>query len=124
MQRHPSVQEKLELAYDLVSEILGEAPQLYELHLEQALLVLVPALRRARRSPKLRTRPPRPQYQDQELQFYPPAAKGRRGAPHQAAAPAHGTAGHTPRKNPPPHPPLPPSNLPPTPRQGSLRHTR
>ena len=69
MQRHPSVQEKLELAYDLVSEILGEAPQLYELHLEQALLVLVPALRRARRSPKLRTRPPRPQYQDQEHQF-------------------------------------------------------
>jgi hypothetical protein len=42
------------MAYDLVAETLREAPQLYDCHLDQALLVLVLAMKRARRSPKLR----------------------------------------------------------------------
>ncbi len=49
-----SVLDNLELAYDLVAESLREAPQLYDCHLDQALLVLVLAMKRARRSPKLR----------------------------------------------------------------------
>jgi hypothetical protein len=48
------VLENLELAYDLVAESLRQAPQLYDCHLDQALLVLVLAMKRARRSPKLR----------------------------------------------------------------------
>lgn len=47
-----SVLDNLELAYDLVAESLRQAPQLYDCHLDQALLVL--AMKRARRSPKLR----------------------------------------------------------------------
>jgi hypothetical protein len=42
------------MAYDLVAQTLREAPQLYDCHLDQALLVLVLAMKRARRSPKLR----------------------------------------------------------------------
>lgn len=53
------VLDNLELAYDLVAETLREAPQLYDCHLDQALLVLVLAMKRARRSPKLR-RPRQP----------------------------------------------------------------
>ena len=53
MQPPPSVLDKLETAYDIVADVLGEAPQLYDLHLDQALLVLVLAIRRARRSRKL-----------------------------------------------------------------------
>jgi hypothetical protein len=49
-----SVLDNLELAYDLVAESLREAPQLYDCHLDQALLVLVLAMKRARRSRKLR----------------------------------------------------------------------
>jgi hypothetical protein len=48
------VLENLEVAYDLVAESLRQAPQLYDCHLDQALLVLVLAMKRARRSPKLR----------------------------------------------------------------------
>ena len=67
MERPLSVLEKLETAYDIVADVLGEAPQLYDLHLDQALLVLVLAMRRARRSRKLRPPPPRPLYRDQNL---------------------------------------------------------
>jgi len=63
MQNHLSALEKLQLAYNLVAEVLGQAPQLYDTHLDQALLVLVLAMKRARRSPRLR-HPPHPQYQD------------------------------------------------------------
>ena len=48
------VLDNLELAYDLVAESLREAPQLYDCHLDQALLVLVLAMKRARRSRTLR----------------------------------------------------------------------
>lgn len=68
MQPHLSVMEKLQLAYNLVAEVLGQAPQLYDTHLDQALLVLVLAMKRARRSPGLR-HPPHPHYQYQDLPF-------------------------------------------------------
>jgi hypothetical protein len=48
------VLDNLELAYDLIAESLREAPQLYDCHLDQALLVLVLAMKRVRRSRKLR----------------------------------------------------------------------
>jgi len=66
-----SVLDKLETAFDIVADVLGEAPQLYDIHLDQALLVLVLAMRRARRSPKLHRRGhyPRPLYRDQNLPF-------------------------------------------------------
>jgi hypothetical protein len=54
MEPELSVLEKLQTAYDLVAEVLGQAPQLYDCHLDQALLVLVLSLKRARRSPRLR----------------------------------------------------------------------
>lgn len=44
--------ENLQVAYDLVVESLRQAPQLYDCHLDQALLVLILAMKRARRSPK------------------------------------------------------------------------
>jgi hypothetical protein len=43
--------------------VLARAPQLYDCHLDQALLVLALSIKRARRSPKLRP-PPRDRYQD------------------------------------------------------------
>jgi hypothetical protein len=58
---HPedlSVLEKLQYAYDFVAEALGQAPQLHDCHLDQALLVIVLAMKRARRSPRLHP-PPR-----------------------------------------------------------------
>ena len=61
----PPILHKLQIAYDLVAQSLREAPQLHDCHLDQALLVLVLAMKRARRSPKLRyPRPhdPREQY--------------------------------------------------------------
>jgi hypothetical protein len=68
METELSVLEKLQLAYDIVADALGQAPQLYDIHLDQALLVLVLAMKRARRSPRLRaTR--RPPCQDPQLPF-------------------------------------------------------
>ena len=63
-----SVLEKLHEAYELIAEVLGEAPQLYDTHLDQALLVLVLAMKRAQRSPRLRLRP-RPLYRQEEIPF-------------------------------------------------------
>ena len=63
-----SVLEKLQLAYDVLADALGQAPQLYDTHLDQALLLLVLAMKRARRSPKLRC-PSHPQYRHQDLPF-------------------------------------------------------
>ena len=68
MKPDPSVLEKLQTAYDLVADALGQAPQLYDLHLDQALLVLVLAMKRARRSPKLHP-PQRQEYREQQLPF-------------------------------------------------------
>lgn len=66
MQQPISVLEELQAAYAIVAEVLGRAPQLYDCHLDQALLVLALSIKRARRSPKLR---PRPRCWDQELPF-------------------------------------------------------
>ncbi len=68
MERPLSALEKLEHAYDLVADVLGQAPQLHETCLDQALLVLLIAIRRARRSPHLRP-PPQSFYRDQQLPF-------------------------------------------------------
>ena len=68
MQTPISVLEKLQFAYELVAEALGQAPQLHDLYLDHALLVLVLAMKRARRSPKLR-RPAHPQGQYQDSSF-------------------------------------------------------
>jgi hypothetical protein len=62
----PSVLDKLLTAYQLVADVLGEAPQLHDCHLDQALLVLVLAMKRARRSPRLR-QCRRPEYREQYL---------------------------------------------------------
>jgi hypothetical protein len=67
MQPQPSILEELQLAYDLVADALGKAPQLYDCHLDQALLVLVLAMKRARRSPQLR----RPRQQDYREPYLP-----------------------------------------------------
>jgi hypothetical protein len=56
MEDQLSVLDQLQVAYQIVADALREAPQLYECHLDQALLVLVLAMKRARRSPKLRYR--------------------------------------------------------------------
>jgi hypothetical protein len=66
MTPEPPVLHKLRIAYDLVADTLREAPQLYDCHLDQALLVLVLAMKRARRSPKLRY-PRQPDPRDQYL---------------------------------------------------------
>jgi len=68
MQQQTYVLEKLQRAYDLVADALGEAPQLHDCHLDQALLVIVLSMKRARRSPRLR-RPRRPDYREQYLPF-------------------------------------------------------
>jgi hypothetical protein len=68
MEPELSVLEKLQTAYDIVADVLGQAPQLYDIHLDQALLVLVLAMKRARRSRRLHT-PRRPDYRDQQLPF-------------------------------------------------------
>ena len=54
MQTEASILTQLQFAYELIADILAQAPQLYDCHLDQALLVLVLAMKRARRSPKLR----------------------------------------------------------------------
>jgi hypothetical protein len=66
IQDQASVLEELQAAYAIIAATLGRAPQLYDCHLEQALLVLAWSIKRARRSPKLR---PPPRYREQELPF-------------------------------------------------------
>ena len=66
MEQPFSVLEELQAAYAIVAEVLGRAPQLYDCHLDQALLVLALSIKRAQRSPKLRPRPP---YPEQHLPF-------------------------------------------------------
>jgi hypothetical protein len=68
MQTDASVLSQLQFAYELIADILFQAPQLYDCHLDQALLVLVIAMNRARRSPKLR-RPRSSVYAEQALLF-------------------------------------------------------
>jgi hypothetical protein len=52
--RHASPGANSLVASDAVQAATAQAPQLYDCHLDQALLVLVLAMKRARRSPKLR----------------------------------------------------------------------
>ena len=66
MEQALSVLEELQAAYAIVAEVLGQAPQLYDRHLDQALLVLALSIKRAQRTPKLR--PPR-RYREQQLPF-------------------------------------------------------
>lgn len=67
MERELSILEKLEAAYDIVADVLRQAPQLHDCHLDQALLVIVLAMKRSRRSRKLRPPPAPPLYLDQDL---------------------------------------------------------
>ena len=60
-----SVLEELEAAA-IIAQVLARAPELYDCHLDQALLVLALSIKRARRSSRLR---PRPRYRDQDLPF-------------------------------------------------------
>lgn len=60
MERPLPVLYQLEMAYDLVADVLRQAPQLHDIHLDQALLVIVLAMKRARRSRALRPPPPPP----------------------------------------------------------------
>jgi hypothetical protein len=63
-----SVLEKLQLAHELVADALGQAPQLHDAYLDQALLVLVLAMKRVRRSrPRRSARPWR--LDDQDVPF-------------------------------------------------------
>jgi hypothetical protein len=66
MELEPSVLQKLHVAYEIVADVLGQAPQLHDCHLDQALLVLILSMKRARRSPKLR-QPRQPVYREQDL---------------------------------------------------------
>jgi hypothetical protein len=68
MELQPSVLEQLQRAHELVAEVLGRAPQLYDCRLDQALLVLTLSIQRARRSPRLRMRRPHG-YREQDLHF-------------------------------------------------------
>jgi hypothetical protein len=61
-----SVLEQLECAYDIVADVLRQAPQLHQTRLDQALLVLSLSMERARRSPALR---PKPRWRQQEMDF-------------------------------------------------------
>ena len=69
MERELFVLEKLELAFDLVAGCLREAPQLHDCHLDQALLVIVLAMKRARRSRNLRPPPASPFNRDHPVDF-------------------------------------------------------
>lgn len=69
MERPLSVLERLEIAYDLVAETLREAPQLHDCHLDQALLVIVLSMKRARRSRALRPPRPRARWHQQDIPF-------------------------------------------------------
>jgi hypothetical protein len=62
-----SALEKLEIAHRLVAEVLGRTPQLYDCRLDQALLVLALAIKRAQRSPRLRLRLPPDRTEEQFL---------------------------------------------------------
>jgi hypothetical protein len=66
MEEPLSVLEELQTAYAIVAEVLGRAPQLYDCRLDQALLVLALSIKRAQRTPKLRS--PR-RYREQQLPF-------------------------------------------------------
>ena len=54
MEHDISALEKLCLAYELVGDALSQAPELYDARLDQALLLIYLATKRARRIPRLR----------------------------------------------------------------------
>jgi hypothetical protein len=60
MEHDISALEKLCLAYELVGDVLSQAPELYDARLDQALFLIYHATKRARRIPRLRpSRSPR-----------------------------------------------------------------
>jgi len=67
MSPQSSVLNKLQIAYRLVADSLPDAPQLYDCHLDQALLVLVLAMKRARRAPPSSATPRHPDNREQDL---------------------------------------------------------
>jgi hypothetical protein len=70
MKESLSVLEQLQCAYDIVADVLHQAPQLHQARLDQALLVLSLSIERARRSPAMRPRPrPRWRQDQEELNF-------------------------------------------------------
>ena len=64
-----SVLDKLQYAYEFVAQALGQAPQLHDCRLDQALLVIALAMHRARRSARLRPPPRWPPRRQTELPF-------------------------------------------------------
>ena len=64
-----SALEKLCLAYELVCDVLSQAPELYDARLDQALFLIYQATKRARRIPRLRPPKPRRHLPQQDLPF-------------------------------------------------------
>ena len=64
-----SALEKLCLAYELVGDVLSQAPELYEARLDQALFLIYQATKRARRIPRLRPPKTRRHLPQQDLPF-------------------------------------------------------
>jgi hypothetical protein len=62
-----SALEKLCLAYELVGDVLSQAPELYDARLDQALFLIYHATKRARRIPRLR--PPKPRVPQPQQDF-------------------------------------------------------
>jgi hypothetical protein len=69
MEQEMTVLEKLQLAHELVADALGQAPQLHDAYLDQALLVLVMAMKRVRRSKRLRPPPHQWRFDDEDVPF-------------------------------------------------------
>lgn len=64
-----SALEKLCLAYELVGDVLSQAPELYDARLDQALFLIYQATKRARRIPRLRPPKARRTEPQQDLFF-------------------------------------------------------
>lgn len=64
-----SALEKLCLAYELVGDVLSQAPELYDARLDQALFLIYLATKRARRIPRLRPPNTRCHQPQQDLPF-------------------------------------------------------
>lgn len=64
-----SALEKLCRAYELVGDALSQAPELYDVRLDQALFLIYQATKRARRIPRLRPSQSRRRQPQQDLPF-------------------------------------------------------
>ena len=68
MEQEMTVLEKLQIAHELIADASGQAPQLHDAYLDQALLVLVWAMKRVRRSKPLRPASPS-RFDDEDVPF-------------------------------------------------------